>query len=190
MRKLTCLTVVGLTMALSGPAAAQYYGSTPGYGAGAYNQYGGSYGYSAPYGASPQGYQQPYGYSQYGQSGSGYGMQSPAYGYGQGYGNTVPGAYGSYDPRDQRRSERRQDRVDLRMDIETALHQRGYDVGRIDGDIDEQSRAAIRQYQTDAGLPADGRPSQDLLAHIETSTIRAYSGYTSPGAFIDRFLNR
>jgi hypothetical protein len=189
IREVAIAAVGGFGLGGLSPASAQYYGSSPSYGTNSYNQYGGSYGSQQPYGQNQ--YQQPYGQQPYGSPS--YRNQQP---YGSsGYGNTQPGAYsgGNDWQRDMRRQERRADRQNTRIDIENALQQRGYDVGRIDGNIDEQSRAAIRQYQTDAGLPADGKATQELLAHIETNNVRASSNFTpgqAAGALVDRFLNR
>jgi hypothetical protein len=188
IREVAIVTIVGLGLGTATQASAQYYGSSPSYGTNSYGQPGGSYGHQQPYGQNQYGYQQspgqqPYGAQQYNQP------------YGSGYGNTQPGAYGGSGDwqRDQARQERRAERRDMRLDIENALQQRGYDVGRIDGDLDEQGRAAIRQYQTDAGLPTDGKATQELLAHIETNNVRASSNYSpgqAAGAFIDRMFNK
>ena len=51
--------------------------------------------------------------------------------------------------------------------IESALNRQGYNAGIEDGRIDDQARAAIRQYQQDWGLSANGRASAELLAHIQ-----------------------
>lgn len=53
-----------------------------------------------------------------------------------------------------------------RMELQTLLSQRGFDVGKIDGTIGSQSRAAILAYQAANGLEQNGYPSVDLLAHM------------------------
>jgi hypothetical protein len=49
------------------------------------------------------------------------------------------------------------------VDVQVALAKRGYYHGPIDGDIGPGSRAAIRAYQVDRGLPVTGRIDQNLL---------------------------
>lgn len=51
--------------------------------------------------------------------------------------------------------------------IQEALAARGYDPGPADGVAGSRTRAAIRRYQTDAGLPVDGQPSPALLNHLK-----------------------
>ncbi len=51
-------------------------------------------------------------------------------------------------------------------DIQQALNQRGYNVGAPDGALGPRTRAAIRTYQADAGLPVTGEPSAELFAHL------------------------
>lgn len=58
-------------------------------------------------------------------------------------------------------------------DIEEALRLRRYAVGPVDGVLDPQSEAAIRQFQTDAGMTVDGRPDRELLATIRSSEVVA-----------------
>jgi len=43
------------------------------------------------------------------------------------------------------------------------LQQRGFDVEKIDGIIGPNTVAAIRAFQTAAGVAPDGFPSQDVL---------------------------
>jgi peptidoglycan hydrolase-like protein with peptidoglycan-binding domain len=40
--------------------------------------------------------------------------------------------------------------------VEQALEDKGYDVGRVDGRADDVSRAAIRAFQKDEGIPITG----------------------------------
>ena len=51
--------------------------------------------------------------------------------------------------------------------IQDALAARGYDPGPADGVAGTRTRAAIRRYQADAGLPVDGQPSPALLNHLK-----------------------
>lgn len=53
--------------------------------------------------------------------------------------------------------------VDLQWQL--ALH--GYDPGPADGNAGPRTAAAIRRYQTDAGLPVDGTADQALLDHLK-----------------------
>jgi lytic murein transglycosylase len=50
--------------------------------------------------------------------------------------------------------------------LQTALAQRGYDVGKIDGIIGLQTRAAVKDVQMRLGLPADSYPTSELLSRI------------------------
>jgi peptidoglycan hydrolase-like protein with peptidoglycan-binding domain len=60
----------------------------------------------------------------------------------------------------------------LYLAIEQHLAQKGYPVGIVDGTIDEQGRAAIRAFQRDVGQSQTGVPSESLLNHLASSTIR------------------
>jgi lytic murein transglycosylase len=53
-----------------------------------------------------------------------------------------------------------------RQQLQTRLTAKGYDTGGTSGVIGPKSRAAIRAYQTDNGLPVTGTPSPDLLARL------------------------
>ncbi len=53
--------------------------------------------------------------------------------------------------------------------LQTELAARGHDVGVIDGVIGPKTDAAIRAFQTRAGLPADGVPSASLLSRIKAA---------------------
>jgi peptidoglycan hydrolase-like protein with peptidoglycan-binding domain len=54
-------------------------------------------------------------------------------------------------------------------DLQWQLAVHGYYPGSPDGVVGPRTRAAIRQYQADAGLPVDGAPSGDLLSHLQYS---------------------
>ncbi|MGH8614048.1 MAG: TerC/Alx family metal homeostasis membrane protein [Gammaproteobacteria bacterium] len=47
------------------------------------------------------------------------------------------------------------------------LHALGYPVGPIDGLIGSKTRGALREFQQDQRLPADGQLSRELLAHLD-----------------------
>jgi hypothetical protein len=52
--------------------------------------------------------------------------------------------------------------------VQQLLAKRGYDVGKIDGVIGAASRKAIREMQQQYGLPADGYPTLQLLAALQS----------------------
>jgi membrane-bound lytic murein transglycosylase B len=52
-------------------------------------------------------------------------------------------------------------------DVQTRLHKLGYDVGKIDGQIGESVRAAVRSYQQKEGLTPDGYPTLALLTRLK-----------------------
>ncbi len=51
--------------------------------------------------------------------------------------------------------------------VQTRLQKMGYDVGKIDGQIGESVRAAVRAYQQKTGLVPDGYPNLALLARLK-----------------------
>ncbi|HRP77055.1 MAG TPA: peptidoglycan-binding protein [Rhodocyclaceae bacterium] len=51
-------------------------------------------------------------------------------------------------------------------DIQEALRNLGYTVGRASGRLDDETRAAIRSYESDHGLLMSGEPSAELLRHM------------------------
>jgi len=53
--------------------------------------------------------------------------------------------------------------------VQSALSQLGYAPGPIDGLMGSKTRAAIRAYQIDSGLPASGEPSVALHEHLQAS---------------------
>lgn len=52
------------------------------------------------------------------------------------------------------------------LELQALLISRGFDPGELDGVMGSQTRAAIRAYQVDAKLPADGYPTPALLAGL------------------------
>lgn len=50
--------------------------------------------------------------------------------------------------------------------LESMLEKLAFDPGAVDGEIDDQTRDAIRQFQEFAGLPVDGEPSSALLEEL------------------------
>lgn len=63
--------------------------------------------------------------------------------------------------------------------IQKGLNTLGYDAGPADGAMGGRTRAAIRDYQKDHGLPVDGQPSQALLLDLE-KTLQASGVESSP----------
>ncbi len=51
--------------------------------------------------------------------------------------------------------------------IQMELLAHGYDPGAVDGVMGARTRAAIREYQQDAGLAAEGEASKELLDHLK-----------------------
>ncbi len=51
-------------------------------------------------------------------------------------------------------------------DLQQRLAARGHDVGKIDGIIGENTRAAIKKVQTELGMPADSWPTAELLQRL------------------------
>jgi peptidoglycan hydrolase-like protein with peptidoglycan-binding domain len=54
----------------------------------------------------------------------------------------------------------------LVADIQEALRESGYTTGRASGRLDDQTRSAIRGYESDHGLLMSGEPSTELLRHM------------------------
>ena len=53
-------------------------------------------------------------------------------------------------------------------EIQADLQRRGYDVGPADGRLGPKTRAAIREYEQQNGLPMDGMPSPALRDHLHS----------------------
>jgi membrane-bound lytic murein transglycosylase B len=51
--------------------------------------------------------------------------------------------------------------------VQARLKKMGYDIGKIDGQIGESVRAAVRAYQQKNGLVPDGYPDVALLARMK-----------------------
>lgn len=51
-------------------------------------------------------------------------------------------------------------------DIQNALRSRGYRIERPSGQLTDETRAAIRKYESDHGLLMSGEPSTELLRHM------------------------
>ena len=55
------------------------------------------------------------------------------------------------------------------MELQKILTRMGYDVGKIDGKLGSQSRAAVKSIQIKFGLPADSWPTTELLNRLRNS---------------------
>ncbi len=55
------------------------------------------------------------------------------------------------------------------VEMETLLDQLGFPPGKLDGVVDDESVAAIRDFQLTAGLPVDGAPSAALLEELRAA---------------------
>jgi len=53
--------------------------------------------------------------------------------------------------------------IEDKIELQTKLQEKGFYAGEIDGNLGDGTKAAIRQFQIQAGLAEDGTPSHDLL---------------------------
>src|SRR5262245_27868155 len=58
-------------------------------------------------------------------------------------------------------------------ELQQLLVQAGFNVGKVDGVLGQQSRAAVKAMQIKFGLPADSWPTAELLARMRGSTAQA-----------------
>ena len=68
------------------------------------------------------------------------------------------------------------DTIDIGVRIATlqrSLHRLGYDPGPVDGILGARTRAAIRAFQADAGLPVTGRISERLESAVLAAIVTA-----------------
>ena len=69
--------------------------------------------------------------------------------------------------------------------VQSSLNNLGYAAGPVDGVLGSRTRAAIRAYQMDSGLPASGAPSVSLFEHLQatlTQRTQAAAPVVSPVA--------
>jgi hypothetical protein len=64
------------------------------------------------------------------------------------------------------RAEAAGDDPDVVVGIQTALRDAGYDVGEIDGKLGQRTRATIRAFERDHGLPVTGLASRPVLDRL------------------------
>ena len=65
--------------------------------------------------------------------------------------------------------------TELTSGIQNLLKILGYDPGHIDGQIGPKTRSAIREFQKDYGIPADGEPTEELYSRLKI-TIAGIAG--------------
>lgn len=58
-----------------------------------------------------------------------------------------------------------------REDLQRRLIKLGYEPGTIDSLVGPRTRAALRRYQKNIGVPADGFPTQELLGRLRQETV-------------------
>lgn len=66
--------------------------------------------------------------------------------------------------------------------VQEELAAHGYAVGPADGVVGPRTRAAIRAYQRDAGLPVNGVPTKDLLDHLKFAQPKVTARAAAPAA--------
>lgn len=62
--------------------------------------------------------------------------------------------------------------VDTTKYVQRMLTARGYDTGPADGVAGKKTQEAIREYQTRAGIPADGKVSMSFVGHLWVETVK------------------
>jgi hypothetical protein len=65
--------------------------------------------------------------------------------------------------------------IDL-AELEALLDNLGFPPGEIDGMIDADTKAAIRDFQATAGLTVDGTPSAELLEELRAAHLELTGG--------------
>jgi peptidoglycan hydrolase-like protein with peptidoglycan-binding domain len=58
-------------------------------------------------------------------------------------------------------------------ELQQLLVRAGYNVGKVDGVLGQQSRIAVKAMQVKYGLPADSWPTAELLARMRGGTAQA-----------------
>jgi peptidoglycan hydrolase-like protein with peptidoglycan-binding domain len=67
-------------------------------------------------------------------------------------------------------------------ELQQLLVRAGYDVGKVDGVLGQQSRTAVKAMQVKHGLPADAWPTAELLAKMRGGPRAQASPAPSPVA--------
>lgn len=86
----------------------------------------------------------------------------------------------------ERTTERTEARSESALveDVQLALRARGNESIQVTGELDARTRAAIRDFQRQAGLPVTGQPSSELVAMIETGRTPARTAEQDRGALV------
>lgn len=63
-------------------------------------------------------------------------------------------------------------------ELQQLLVRAGFNVGKVDGVLGQQSRAAVKAMQIKFGLPADSWPTAELLSHMRGATAQAHPAGT------------
>ncbi len=63
-------------------------------------------------------------------------------------------------------------------ELQQLLVRAGYNVGKVDGILGQQSRTAVKAMQIKFGLPADSWPTAELLARMRGSTAQVQPAAT------------
>src|SRR5919106_5939240 len=66
--------------------------------------------------------------------------------------------------------------------VQSRLRALGYEVGPIDGIMGPKTRGAIRQFQRQVGMPADGKLNKTLLVHLEKAYAARWQGKLTANA--------
>ena len=59
------------------------------------------------------------------------------------------------------------DRRDTIVDLQTRLARLGFYTDEVDGLLGPKTRSAVRLFQKQVGLPADGHPTPDMVARLQ-----------------------
>lgn len=81
-------------------------------------------------------------------------------------------------PPQQLSPKRLESTVELVKQVQTALASLGYGPQAINGRVDDQTRAAIRLFQTERNIPATGTLSERLLLELYNFTGQPLGGNT------------
>ena len=74
-------------------------------------------------------------------------------------------------------------------ELEELLLRLGFDPGKVDDKVDEDTRAAIRRYQDFAVLPVDGKPTKTLLVEVRAVSVNPADAKRRQLDFFRRWLS-
>ncbi|MET4807575.1 peptidoglycan-binding domain-containing protein [Limibacillus sp. MBR-115] len=75
------------------------------------------------------------------------------------------------------------------IDIQSELRRRGYEISVVNGEMDEETAAAIRAYQEDSDLKVTGKATNDLLANLRYQDQQTQQDYSSYVRDVQQSLN-